>query len=182
MFKATYTYICVANFCVHTVFFLLPIFVSTFSFCTDCRIVYIYVYIHILLRVEQTDPDIWSYCPLSPPTLRPFFSLCYPCRVTEPLMVVLHACNRYIRINVDRHVHHFVCLAQIKLRDDDVPLTSVLWSRFSTRIIHVKQLMCCRSRSNEFLPFYHVFPLCTSVLYDAVWWRIDNFLNLSLHN
>lgn len=50
----------------------------------------------------------------------------------------------------------FRLLAQIKLRDDDSIHERVVIS--IQHMHHVKQLMCCRSRSNEFLSFYHVFP------------------------
>jgi len=116
-----------SQFCVYTDFFLLLLFVFTFFLSVQIAGSYIYMYIHIFfLRVEQTDPDIWSHCPLNLPTLRPFFSLCYPCRVTEPLMVALylHACNRYIRIHVD--VHRFVCSSRSNCATTTLPI-SVLW-------------------------------------------------------
>lgn len=84
MFKATYTYICVANFsCTRSFFSYLYSCPHSLSVQIAGSYIYICIYTYIFLRVEQTDPDIWSHCPLSPPTLRPFFSLCYPCRVTE---------------------------------------------------------------------------------------------------
>jgi len=106
MFKATYTYICVANFsCTRSFFSYLYSCPHSLFIQIAGSYIYICIYTYIFLRVEQTDPDI----PLSPnpPTLRPFFSLYYPCRVTVLMVALyLYACNRYIRIHVD--VHHFV--------------------------------------------------------------------------
>lgn len=139
-----------SQFFVYTVFFLLPIFVSTFSVCTDRRIVYIYMYIYIYFS------SCWAngprhLIPLSPKPAHAssiFLSLLsVPSDRVLMVALYLHACNRYIRIHVV-HVSPFRLLAQIKLRDDDSTHECVLWSRFSTRLIHVKQLMCCRSCSS----------------------------------
>lgn len=140
-----------------------------------------YIYFFVLnKRTPTSDPTV----PLSPPTLRPFFSLCYPCRVTEPLMVALYfTCVQSVYTYTCRRSRslYFVCSRRSKLRDDDSTHECIVISIQHTHHLCIKQLMCCRSRANEFLPFYHVFPF-TSVPYDAVWWRIDNFLNVSLHN
>lgn len=120
MFKATYTYICVANFaCTRSFFSYIYIRVHVLSLYRLPDRIYIYVYIHIFLRVEQTDPR--HLIPLFPK----------PAHASSILLSLLsvpsdRAFNGCFVFTCVQSIYTYTCrrspfrlLAQIKLRDGD---------------------------------------------------------------